>query len=484
MSIPCHRKLWLALAAAVLPVSVAQADSLPDALIAAYQNNPTLNAERAQLRATDEDLARAQSGYRPSVEANADYGVQSLLTGPSRNQSAFTRASIQRNDGITKPAGFNIVMTQPLFRGFQVENAVSEANASIMAERQQLVDVEQRTLMETTRAYLDVLRDSANVALRANSVKLFSHEASATAERFAVGEMTRTDVAQARARQAEAEASLSLAKAQLRGSLADYERLVGHIPKQLRDPARFEVTLPKTLDEAVAAAMSSNPKVLAAAFSERAAKYTVRKALGEMLPDVRLQAQHSERFDSTPWIDQQITQSVVARVNVPLYQSGEVEARIRQAKQQHQSHLEQIEAARTKAKSDVVSAFAEVQAAREQVAAVKRQAEAVNESLAGVREEQRAGQRTLLDVLNAEQDKVNADVAGVRARHDYVIAGFSLLMAMGRLTAADLGLDVPLYDVGRHYAETNRKWIGLAVDHEPGYAGADPGWSALASPAR
>ena len=492
------RARWLStvsMLAVLLSAEAASADTLNAALAEAYQNNPTLNAERARLRATDEELAKAQSGYRPSLDVSGDYGVQSLESSvkpprlasgkaPSPAQIAANEASFRRYDGQTNPGGYTVSFSQPLFEGFRTVNAVKSADAQIMAERAALVDTEQKTLLDTTRAYMDVLRDSATVNLRQSSLRLFTNEAKATGERFAAGEMTRTDVAQSAARQSEAVAALELAKAVLRNSLAEYERLVGHIPTRVTDPIGFERVLPSKLDDAVRIAMASNPQVLQAAYLESASQHEIRKILGEMLPDIRLQAQHNERFESSTLMNQQVSQSVTARVNVPIYQSGEVEARVRQAKQQHQGRLQDVEAARARARSAAIGAFAQVEAQRAQQAAVRLQVQALGQSLAGVREEQKAGARTLLDVLNAEQEEVNAKISALRARHDMVIASYVLLQAMGRLTAPDLGLDVQLYNVERHYNETNRKWSGVSIERETGYAGAASPWGAQLEPAR
>lgn len=483
-------KSWLCqcvAVAALLGAPAARADTLNEALAAAYEHNPTINAERARLRATDEELARAQSGYRPDISLGADYGVAGLTTGvtpltlsnggiPSPGQILSNNSQYKRNDGMTRPGGYAVTLSQPLFQGFRTLNAVKEADANIMAGRQALRETEQKVLLETITAYMDVMRDAAIATLRQKSLQVLSTEARATQERFAAGEMTRTDVAQARSRQAQAEAALQLAKSALRSSLASYERFVGHVPVRLTDPNGYEQILPHSQDEAIAVAMGSNPQVLQAAYLERASGSSVRKIEGEMLPDVRLQAQHTERFDPTPTIDHQINQSVIARVNIPIYQSGDVEARVRQAKQQRQGRLEEIEAAREQVRAAAISTYAEVQAMRAQLSAVRQQVQAATESLTGVTEEQKAGQRTLLDVLNAEQELTNAKVSAVRAKHDMVVSAYTLLQAMGRLSASDLGLDVRLYDAVKHYAETNRKWIGVSVERDQGYAGVAPEW--------
>lgn len=476
-----RRSISLLMAAAAVSAlatsSSCSGETLSDALAAVYEGNPTLNAERASLRATDEELAQAQAGYRPDVSVNADYGVQTLSTSPaplvfksgaipSPAQEAANKASLQRSDGLTNPTGYNVVLNQPLFRGFRVANAVREADARILAEREKLRSLEQRTFLDTVRAYMDVLRDSAIVNLRIGNLKLLTSEVAANEARFAAGEMTRTDVAQARARQAEAQAALDLAKASLRISLAAYERLVGHVPTRLTDPGPFERKLPATLEEAIAVAQSENPDVVAAAYLERALGHEVDKIEGELLPEVRLQAVHNERFETSPLIDRQMSQSVVARVSIPIYQSGDVESRARQAKQRRQGSLEQIEAAREQAKADAISAWSQLQATRAASLAVRLQVQASHESVLGVREELKAGQRTVLDVLNAEKDEIDARVSAVRARHDLVIASFSLLQAMGRLTASELDVPVALYDTQRHYDEVNGKWTGLKIEGE------------------
>jgi len=476
-----------AFALAALALAPARADTLESALAAAYQNSPAINAERARLRATDEELAKAQSGYRPSINIDADLGLgqaSSTVTPlpevngvqPTLLQNQQNAASFRRYDGDTRPGGFAVTVSQPLFEGFRVANSVKQADASIMAAREALRDVEQKTLLETTRVYADVLRDAANMALRQHSRKLLETEASATKERFAAGEMTRTDVSQALAREAEARAAFEAAKANLRGSLASYQRLVGHVPVRLTNPAGFEQLLPTRIDDAISAALSHNPQVVGAAYLEKAANFDVKRTLGEMLPQVRLQASHNERFYPSTVLYQQTNETASVRVSIPIYQAGDVEARVRQAKQQHQGRIQEIEGAREQAQASAISAFAEVQAMRAEVAALRLQVQATTDSLAGVREEQKAGQRTLLDVLNAEQEQTNARVSLVQARHDMVIAAYTLLSAMGRLTAADLGLGVQLYDAQKHYAETNGKWSGTGVEREPASAGQTAGW--------
>lgn len=476
-------------ALAPLCAAPARAESLESALAAVYESSPALNAERARLRATDEELAKAQSGYRPAIGIDADFGVSTLETGvknprlasgadPRLFQIQQQAAAYKINDGRTNPGGYSVTVTQPLFEGFKTVNAVKGANASIMAGRESLRDAEQKTLLEAIKAYMGVLRDSSVMTLRQQSLEILSKEAHGTQERFAVGEMTRTDVAQAATRTAEAKAAVELAKATLRASLADYQRLVGHVPAAVTGPTGYEQHLPARIEDAIAAAVSRNPQVLAAAYQEKAAAFEVNRTLGEMLPQARFQASHNERFDPSVQLNQTTNESASVRVNIPLYQSGEIEARVRQAKQNRQGRIQEIVAVRETARAQAISAFAQIQALRAQVAAVRQQARAAAEGLAGVREEQKAGQRTLLDVLNAEQEQTNARIASVNAHHDLVIAAYSLLSAMGQLTAAQLDLGVPLYDAQAHYNQTNGRWSGTTIERESPHAARDEGWGA------
>ena len=480
--------IWILCAVSPFGIVPARAETLETALALVYENNPSLNGERARLRATDEELAKAQSGYRPQVGISGDYGVGSQdskvaplpqINGidPTPLQNAANQAAFKRYDGITHPGGFAVTVSQPLFEGFQTVNAVKSADANIFAARETLRDTEQRTLLGAVTAFMNVLRDAAALTLRQHALKLFASEADATRERFSAGETTRTDVAEARSRQAEAKAEVELAKANLRGSLANYQQLVGHVPTRLTDPVGFEQYLPNRVEDAIAEAVSHNPQVVSSAFLEKAAGYDVRKALGQMLPQAAIQASHSQRYEPSTLLDGQIDNSASVRFSIPLYQSGEVEAQVRQAKQQQQGRLQDIEAARDQARAQTIASFAQVQANRAQVAAIRQQIAAATESLTGMREEQKAGQRTLLDVLNTEQELINAEVSAVRAHHDFVVSAYTLLAAMGKLTAADLGLQVALYDTHKHYAETNGKWAGTSVEPEPGYAAANPGWA-------
>lgn len=455
------RGLLLAAACAVaLPWAAerAVAESLKDALASAYKYNPRLDAERARLRATDEEVARANSGYRPTVTGNADAGWQRQETKPQ-----------SLNDGETHPKGYSVQLTQPIFKGFRTLNGVREAEATVRAGRETLRTVEQSVLLEVVTAYMDVVRDQAIVKLRENNVTVLSKELKATQDRFSVGEVTRTDVAQAEARRAAAVSQLDAAKANLKTSRGSYERTVGHAPSNLREQRPRESLLPKSLDEAISIGAKENPAVVGSLYREQAARHNVDKTWGELLPSVQLEAQYSHRFDSSRTTDEAETTSVTGRVSVPLYESGEVRARIRQSKHTHVSRQQEIEQNRSETQASVVSTWSQLQAARAQLVSDRAQVQATRTALAGVREEERVGQRTLLDVLNAEQEALNSEVQLVTTERNLVVASYSVLSSIGRLTADQTQLVENVYDPTVHYHEVRRKWWGISITRHDGH---------------
>ena len=448
------------LIAAVLTsaTSVSHADTLKQSLAAAYKYNPRLDAERARLRATDEEVARAKSGYRPSINGQAD------ITG----QDTRTRPGGAGNGGNTAK-GYSINLVQPLFRGFQTTNAVNEAEAAVRAGRETLRDVERQVLTEAVTFYMDVVRDQAIVRLQESNVSVLTRELKATQERFAVGEVTRTDVSQAIARRAGSVSQLDLAKANLKTSRASFERVTGNPPSNLTDPAVPEKLLPKSLEEATAIGVRENALVVAALYREQGARYTVDRIRGELLPTVQLEASYSERFDPSRLIEESETGTVAGRVNVPIYDAGgEVYARVRQAKHTHVSRMQEIEQVRTEVRQSVIAAWSQMQAARAQLVSDQVQVDANRTALSGVREEEKVGQRTLLDVLDAEQELLNAEVTLATTRRNLVVASHNVLAAMGRLDSLTLGTVGQIYDPEQNSLETRRKWWGLSITHGDG----------------
>jgi outer membrane protein len=458
----------------------AKAETLVEALASAYSDNPLIRQERARVRATDEDLARAQSGYRPRISANADYGISNQSTGaapvildngqtPTPAQIKANERGIQRPDGFRHPHSYGFQLQQPLFDGGSTVGAVREADANIRAAREKMRAVEQKVLLDTVKAYTAVIRDRSAVGLRESGVTLLSRELAGTRERFSAGEATRTDVAQAESRKARAAAGMEQAKADLRSSLAEYQRVVGHPATSLSTPPIAKATLPDSLEDAVQISQTENPDVVEAAYREEAAEHQITKIEGELLPQLTLSASHLDRYDISRTIENQQTQSVTARLNIPLYSGGDTEARIRAAKQERQGRLEGVEQARQQGQATTITAWSQMVADRAQVTAVKEQVRAATAALLGVREEQRAGQRTLIDVLNSAEELIEAKIALERAKRNLVVSSYGVLSAVGRLTAVDLGLNVSLYDPDVNYSQTNRRGWGISVDREAQY---------------
>jgi outer membrane protein len=316
---------------------------------------------------------------------------------------------------------------------------------------------------------MDVVRDQQVLRLRENNVTVLTRELEAAETRRAAREVTKTDVAQAKARRARAVSAADLAKAELKVSRAQYERVVGHAATKVSEPPTANKHLPRSLDEALSVAEQESPNVGSALYREQAARHAVDKVWGELLPQVQLEANYSHRDDGAETTSQQTeTATLTGRVTVPLYEGGSVHARVRQAKHTHVSRLQEIEQARSETQANVTAAWSRLVAARAQMRSDEVQVESNRTALDGVREEEKVGQRTLLDVLNAEQEYLDAQVALASTRRDLVVAGYALLATMGRLTSEHLGLTSTVYDPEQHYAESRRKWFGLSITHADG----------------
>jgi outer membrane protein len=454
-------KACLAAGIAVMASShSSEAETLFEALASTYANHPAISAERARVRARDEEIARTQAGYRPTITGQADLGSQRTETDPG-----------SRADGTVHPRTVSLSLSQPIFDGYQTAYGVKEAEASVLAQREVLRGVEIRTLLDAVTVYSNVIRDNAVVRLREANVRVLSEQLRATEERFAVGEVTRTDVAQARARRAGAISALEAAKSNVRTSIGEYVRVIGHAPTTLETPPEIGHLLPGTLDEAIAVGMAEDPDVVTAAFREQATRHGIKRIEGQALPSIRVDATIQERLDPSLLIERSETAQIFARLTVPFYQGGEVAASVRQAKEERLGQLDDIEDARIRARSNVVTAWSRLIAARAQLVSDQVQVEATQTALEGVREEEKVGQRTLLDVLDAEQEFLNAKVGLVSTQRDLIVAAYSLYASMGRLTASDLGVQVALYDTEEHFRETNGKWWGFTIEREEGYSG-------------
>lgn len=441
---------------------MASADTIKEALANAYRWNPKLDAARATMRSVDEQVAIANSGYRPTVTATGSIAA-------NNTSSETNSGSVSKFE--THPHGYAVTAVQPLFRGGQVINTVRAAEAQVRAQRETLRATEQQVLLDSATSYLDVVRDQAIVKLRENNVRILTEDRKQTRERFVVGEVTRTDVAQSEATLAAAVSALDLARSNLQTSRASYERNIGTPPTNLVEPRPVDSLLPKTLSDAISTSARENPNVVAALYTEQQARHQVDQIYGQLLPSAQLQANYQRQYEiggGANGLASQDTKSLTANFTVPLYTGGLVDAQVRQAKQTHISRIQQIEQARTEVKQTVVAAWAQLIAARAQLVSDNTQVTSAQTALTGVREEERVGQRTLLDVLNAEQVLLNAQVAVVTDKHNIAVAAYSVLSASGRLNISELGGVDTIYDAEQHYHEVRRQWWGVSITRPDG----------------
>ena len=448
----------------LLAAAPSQAETLKDALAAAYLYNPTLKSVRAALRATDNGVSLAKSGYRPTISAQFQYGFEDVRT----RFQAVMAAQASAFSGTSNPRMAQIVLQQTLFDGFRTYNNIKGAEALVEAGREDLRAAEINVLLNAATAYMNVVRDAAIVKLRQNNVKVLSEQLRATEDRFKVGEVTRTDVAQAQSGLASAQADLSIAQGTLYGDQALFAQFIGHPPGTLKDPGPPAKLLPKTLQGAIDVAEAENPGILGAIFRERAQQHQVKQVKAQLLPNLSLNASYAKAAQpfGQPSVVQLDDTRVFGTLSVPLYEAGAVSAQIRENIEILSQRRQQIDEARELARQNVSSQWGLTLAARGNVAAGKTAVEATRIALQGVREEERVGQRTILDVLNAEQQYLNASVGLVSFQRDLVVASYGVLAAMGRLTAYDISLQAELYDPNRYYGEVADAWYGWGASVE------------------
>ena len=419
----------------------AAAQTLEEALVLAYQNNPSLQAQRARLRAVDEEVPEALAGWRPTVEIAGDVGASYNKTdGAPFNSGSDTVA----------PHGFGLTAVAPLYQGGRVPAQIDSAERRVSAGRAQLLAVEQSILLDTVTAYMDVLRYRSEIELSRSSEQVVSRQLQAAKDRLEVGEVTRTDVAQAEARLAQAGAERVAAEGGLMSARAFYRQVTGEPPGGLSWPP-VPGGIPESEEEALAAAADANPSIGAASFVAQAAQADIEAAAAALKPQVSIVGDIRQRYDQSDLIDETTDASLMARVSVPLYESGFASARIRQTKQIAAQRRLELDHTRRVVQEQVAHAWRALTAARAQIAAFESQVAAAAIALDGVEQETRVGLRTTLDVLDAEQEHFKAQINLVRATREEIVSAYQLKSAVGALTARQLALPVELYDPQEHY---------------------------------
>ena len=439
----------------------AKAETLDSALARAYMANPTLDAQRAAVRATDENVPRALSGYRPSVSANATaawthsdgLGVAGAAAGGGGALGNFRRDLFPRNVGLS--------VTQNLFNGFRTANTTRQAESQVLGARESLRNQEQSTLSTGAQAYMNVLRDTATLDLQRNNVEVLEEQVRQTRDRFNVGEVTRTDVAQAESRLANARSQVSVAESALQASIAAFRQVIGVEPRQLAPGRPIDRLVPPSLAAAVQIGLEEHPAVISAFHAVDVAELQVKVTEGELAPTVNLSGTLNQGFETQFPGDRVLSAQIIGQVSIPIYTGGEVYARVRQAKETAGQRRIEAEATRDQVRAAVITTWGQLEASKAQVRAAQAQVSASEVALAGVREEARVGQRTTLDVLNQQQELLIARVNLINFQRDRVVASYNVAQAIGRLSARSLGLHVPLYSAKLHFDQVKDLPWGL-----------------------
>ncbi len=438
---------------AILPVppAAAQSQALIDALTSTYINNPTLLLRRARLRSTDEGVPLALSNWRPEVTVTLDSGYTSV-----HNTNSTGTGRDQTRNGY----GYALDVTQPLFRGGQTLAATSEAENKVRAERGRLMGVEQTILLQTVSAYMDVFRDEAVLKLNINNEQVLARQLEATRDRFEVGEITRTDVHQAEARLAKAKADRIQSEGDLEIDRAAYFKIVGEPAAGALSAPEIPQGLPDSKEDALKIAAIKSPTVIAAEFARLAARDNIDEVWGELLPELELGASYSYAAEGAAEQGHIDTAAIGLTLTVPIYQKGAVYSNLRKARQDAAELTFTVDEQRRVAVETAAKAWEALQTASARVVSFQAQIEANVVALDGVQSEASVGSRTVLDVLDAEQELLDSRVSHVRASRDELVAWYEVKSSLGQMTARDLELPVTLYDPREHYREVRKKWAG------------------------
>ena len=441
------------MSAALLAVSPASAETLQEALAKAYVTNPSLQSARATLRATDEGVAQAVSGWRPSLSVEAYSSAKNQETGTSGGKVN------------TQPKYVGVTLSQSIYAGGTTMAGIEAAESDVYAQRARLATEEQTVLLNAASAYLNVLRDQAVVELNVKNEEVLTSQLEATRDRFNVGEITRTDVHQAESRLAGATADRIQAEGDLKTSRANYANLIGDAPGTLESPV-LALPLPDSLDDALGLAETNNPSVIAADFDYKSATADVDSNKGELLPSLDLSGTASRSLHTSSKGSWANAAEARLTLSVPLYQSGSVYSQLRAARQTAAASRLDLDQTRRDVAEEVRTAWETLASTQARIEAIKSQVLAAETALEGVQREASVGSRTVLDVLDAEQELLDARVNLVKSQRDETVAELTLLSSIGNLTAANMNLAVDFYNPEGHYQDVRNKWFGGDVEDE------------------
>lgn len=434
--------------------AAAQAETLADALVKAYQTSPQLNAERARQRATDENVPQALAGYRPQIAANLGVGLQAV-------RDLLPDNSIQT--ATQKPWTIGLTVTQTLFNGFKTANSVRVAELQVQSGREALRNVGQGVLLDAVTAYTNVLANQSLVDAQRANVASLRETLGVAQRRLAAGDVTPTDTSQAEARLSRGLSDLNAAEVALAVSQATYAQVIGMQPSRLAPAQPVDRLLPPGREAAIGLAIRANPAVLAAGFDVDVATKSINVAESSLYPTVTLQGSvsRSRQSDTTLGTNGTDVASVIGQATVPIYDGGTAASQTRQAKEVAAQSRLVLEQVRNQAKTAAIAAWVAHEGAKIAVSAAESEVRAASLALDGVRKEVQGGQRTTVDVLNAQQDLVAAKARLIGAQRDRVVASYSLLGAVGSLDVKTLGLSTPDYLPEVHYHQVRDAWHGL-----------------------
>jgi outer membrane protein len=458
----CHRTrfqvAWLAFCLVVIgnlaAIASSVAETLPEALVRAYQSNPQLNADRARQRGTDENVPQALAGYRPQIVAGLSAGLQAV-------RNLLPDNSVQ---GATlRPWTIGVTVTQVLFNGFKTANSVRVAELQVQSGREALRNTGQGVLLDAVTAYMNVLANQALVEAQRTNVAVLREILATTKRRLDAGDVTPTDTAQAEARLSRGLADLNAAEVALAISKATYTQVIGEAPAQLVPAATVDRLSPNALAAATEAAGHEHPAILGAGFDVDVAQTTIKVAESSLLPTVAVQANASRSVQSDPTLSTSGTDqaSILGQINVPIYDGGTAASQTRQAKELASQSRMVLEQVRNQARTAVACAWVTNEGTKVALAAAESEVRAAGVALQGLRREAQGGQRTTIDVLNAQQDLTNARSRLIQGQRDRVIASYTLLSAVGRLDVHALNLNTPDYLSEVHYHQVRDAWHGL-----------------------
>ncbi len=434
----------------------AKAETIFEAMAEAYRSNPDLQAQRAYLRSVDENVAIAKSGYRPTI----------ALTGQYRDANRDSNINPAEDGGVATSYGATV--SQPLFSGFSTLNSVKSADSASRSEQYNLSNYEQIIFLNASEAYLNVVRDEAIVNLQKNNEKLLKKQLDETQERFNVGELTRTDVAQSKSSHSQAVADRISAEGALEVSKAIYKQIIGKNPQNLSEPTNIHTFLPSTFAKALEYTEQNNFALLQAKEALKSREYAVKANYGALAPQLsatgtaaKSKNNSKHHGDPNSSVDEV---SWGLNASIPLYDAGENRARIRQSKYAKWQAQEAVLSAQRAAISAITGSWEAMVSYDAKIKALEEQVDANKIALEGVKKEEALGNRTVLDVLTAFQTLLNSQVQVVTARRDYYLSSMQVMQAMGKLTAKNLKLNVDLYNAKQYYKDTRNKWLSTSID--------------------